>query len=83
MMIYDSINIIGDLTEQICPEIGYNTIPLVVKLDHEVGYSHIWHVPHRCIYIKLRTLGSHHVHLVNQVYVFLSKIAVTLYLDSP
>ena len=62
MMIHADIIIIGDLMEQICPEIVYNTVPLVVKLDHEEGYSHIRHVPHRCIYIKLRTLGSHHVH---------------------
>ena len=49
MMIHADINAIGDLMEQICPEIEYNTVPLVVKLDHEEGYSHIQHVSYRCI----------------------------------
>ena len=30
----DKANLIGDLAVAICPEVGYNTVPLVVKLDH-------------------------------------------------
>ena len=43
-------------------EIGYNTVPLVAKLGHETAYPHVRYQPHECIHIKLRTLGSHHVH---------------------
>ena len=71
MMMHADINAIGELMEHICPEIGCNTAPLVVKLDHEEGYSHIRHVPHRCIYIKLRILGSHHVHF-SQLSIYVS-----------
>ena len=61
-MMHADINVIGDQMGQINLEIGCNIVPLVVKLGHEGGYSHVWHAPHNCIYTKLRTLGPHHVH---------------------
>ena len=45
--------------------------------------SHIRHVPHKCIYIRLRTLGSHHAFRSIEYICFCLIAAVTSYLNSP